>query len=262
MPATGSLFYFGHQTQALNQLPVFFIHGAGGTHMHWPPHLRRLAGCRIYAPDLPGHGKSGGVGRSSIDDYAQDLVEFMSFVDIPSAVWIGHSMGSAIALATAILHPERVKALVLIGSGAKLRVQPVILSSIGDPKLLESAVGMLIDRLYGSNADPKLRELGYKQLLENRSGILHDDLLACDNFNIRDQLNKVRQPTLILCGREDWMTPVKFSEYLAANIAYSSLHIHQDGGHMLMLEQPDWVLKEIENFLQPFKNQGTLTIRE
>jgi len=75
-------------------------------------------------------------------------------------------------------------------------------------------------------------------------------------------LNKVRQPTLILCGREDWMTPVKFSECLAANIAHSSLHIHQDGGHMLMLEQPDWVLKEIENFLQPFKNQGTLTIRE
>ncbi len=262
MPATGSLFYFGHQTQALDQLPVFFIHGAGGTHMHWPPHLRRLAGCRIYAPDLPGHGKSGGVGRSSIEEYVRDLVEFMSFVDIPSAVWIGHSMGSAIALAIAILHPGKVKALVLIGSGARLRIHREILSLVSEPKLLDRAVGLMIERLYGNTIDPELRELGYKQMLANRPGVIYGDLLACDNFDIRDQLNKVLQPALILCGREDRMTPVKFSEYLAANISHSILHIHQVAGHMIMLEQPAWVQTEIENFLQPFKDQGSLTRQE
>jgi pimeloyl-ACP methyl ester carboxylesterase len=262
MPESGNLFYFGHKTQALGDLPVVFIHGAGGTHMHWPPHLRRLAGCRIYAPDLAAHGKSSGTPRSSIDEHAQDLIQFVSSLGIPSAVWIGHSMGSAIALEIALLHPERVKALVLIGGGAKLRVHPEILSSAGDPNLFGKAVGLLIEQSYGDKADPKLRKIGHKQMQANRTRVLYGDLLACENFDIRDQLNKVQQPTLILCGRDDRMTPVKYSEYLDVNLSNSILHVQQDAGHMVMLEQPAWVGMEIDTFLQPFKNLGTPPIQE
>ena len=46
--------------------PLLLIHGAGGTHMHWPASLRRLPGWNVYAIDLPGHGKSAGPGRASM----------------------------------------------------------------------------------------------------------------------------------------------------------------------------------------------------
>ena len=48
-----------------------FGHGAGGDHLSWPSQLRRLSGYRVYAPDLPGHGKSQGHGRQGIPTYGE-----------------------------------------------------------------------------------------------------------------------------------------------------------------------------------------------
>ena len=70
--------------QKINQRPpVILIHGAGGTHLSWPPQIRRLSDEHIFAIDLPGHGKSGGAGRQSIDEYADDVIAFMK--DLRSA---------------------------------------------------------------------------------------------------------------------------------------------------------------------------------
>ena len=124
MPVTTELYYFAHEAkeQIDNRPPVILLHGAGGTHLSWPPQIRRLAGEKIYALDLPGHGKSEGSGRQSVDEYAEDVVAFMKELNIPAAVLVGHSMGSAMALTLALKYSKQVLGLGLLGSGPRLRV--------------------------------------------------------------------------------------------------------------------------------------------
>ena len=72
--------------------PVVLIHGAGGTHLYWPAEMRRLPGYRMYALDLPGHGKSGGRGQQSIPAYAQAVLEWLEAVGLhKAAASMGHT---------------------------------------------------------------------------------------------------------------------------------------------------------------------------
>ena len=79
--------------------------------------------------------------------------------------------------------------------------------------------------------------------------------MACDAFDATEGLSRVTVPTLILCGAEDRMTPPKLSEYLQANIPGATLEIVPRAGHMLMLEQPEYVAGLLERFLDsiPFE---------
>jgi pimeloyl-ACP methyl ester carboxylesterase len=86
-------------------------------------------------------------------------------------------------------------------------------------------------------------------MAEIRSSVLHGDLMACDAFDRMADLTTVDAPTLIVCGVEDQMTPPKYSQYLHQQIAGSVLHIVEDAGHMVMLEQPDRVAGYIAAFL-------------
>jgi pimeloyl-ACP methyl ester carboxylesterase len=74
MPVKSELYYHLYQGSGYETLPVVLIHGAGGTHLSWPPEVRRLAGVRVYAIDLPGHGKSPGRGQQSIAGYARSVL--------------------------------------------------------------------------------------------------------------------------------------------------------------------------------------------
>ena len=124
MPTAANLHYFTSGSQDYNRPPVLLIHGAGGHHLYWPPQIRRLSNHRVFAMDLPGHGQSDGIGRDRIEDYVDDVVAFMAAVGLNAAVWIGHSMGGAIALHAAVHRPRRVLALGLVGCGARMRVDP------------------------------------------------------------------------------------------------------------------------------------------
>src|SRR4030065_234274 len=131
MPVTNNIFAFSHGAENVSRPPLVFIHGAGGTHLHWPPQVRRLHGQRVFALDLPGHGKSSGVGSQNIADYAKAAVDFLDAARLNAAVFVGHSMGSAIALTLALDFPKRVLGLGLVGSGARLRVAREILDNAG-----------------------------------------------------------------------------------------------------------------------------------
>lgn len=97
MPFAADIYY--HVYQEGEYLPVVLIHGAGGTHLHWPPEIRRLRGFRIYALDLPGHGKSKGRGLQTITAYAQAVYEWVGAVGLHKAFFVGHSMGAEIGRA-------------------------------------------------------------------------------------------------------------------------------------------------------------------
>jgi pimeloyl-ACP methyl ester carboxylesterase len=203
----------------------------------------------VYAVDLPAHGRSDGIGRQRIEDYSDDVLALMDDLRINRAVLIGHSMGGAIALDTAIRHPRRVLGLGLIATGARLRPDPAILRNASQAANFPVAVRQIGERSFAAATPARLKELVLERMGELRSSVLHGDLMACDAFDRMADLKGIDSPTLILCGLEDQMTPPKYSQYLHQQIAGSVLHIFKDAGHMVMLEQPDRVAEHLAQFL-------------
>jgi len=250
MPVAAGCYYFAHNLENRSRPLVILIHGAGNTHLSWPADIRRLPGQRLLALDLPGHGKSGGLGRHSIADYARDLVNLMDTVGVYSAILIGHSMGGGIALQTALDHPERVIGLGLVGSNARLRVSPAILEALDNPAIIPQAVEAMVELSYGPQADASLKKLAERMLGEVRPAVLQGDLLACNAFDVIQRLPEIHKPTLIICGTLDQMTPLRYSEAMAAILPQAALQTIDGAGHMVMLEQP----RRVANLLNVFIN--------
>jgi len=250
MPTAAGLYYFSHQADEPSSLPLIIIHGAGGSHLHWPPDLRRLNGFQIASLDLPGHGKSEGIGRQTITEYVQILQEFMDAINLPAAIIVGHSMGSAIALQMALDAPDRVLALVLMGSGSRLRVAPSILENSANEATFPLAVKTINDWAFGPDTPERLKELAAKRMGETRPTVLHGDFVACNEFDVGERLAEIKIPTLIICGSEDKLTPPKNAKFLQENILHSEQVIVERAGHMVMLENPPAVVDAIERFVE------------
>jgi pimeloyl-ACP methyl ester carboxylesterase len=127
MPFAGDIHYRESSAGEIKRTPLVLVHGAGGSSLHWPTEVRRMAGERVLAIDLPGHGKSAAGGANTIGAYTSSLIDFLDRVRIDQAVLAGHSMGSAILQRLSLDHPERVKGLILLGAGANLPVNPTII---------------------------------------------------------------------------------------------------------------------------------------
>ncbi|MCZ7666067.1 MAG: alpha/beta hydrolase [Chloroflexi bacterium] len=124
-----SIFY-AHHTSSPARHNILLLHGAGGSHLVWPAALRRLPDATVYALDLPGHGRSTGTGYAQISEYAAVVSQFIEALGLTDVVLVGHSMGGAVAQTLALHPPPEVAALILVGTGAKLRVAPAILAQI------------------------------------------------------------------------------------------------------------------------------------
>ena len=249
MPQDADIYYHYSHEGDNGSLSVILIHGAGGTHLHWPAQIRRLPGYRMYTIDLPGHGKSNGRGSQTIDDYCQSILRWMEEIQILRAVIIGHSMGGAIAITMALNYPEHVVALGLVGSGSRLRVAPVILDNASSPTTFPIAIKAIMERAFSHHTDPRLRELAAQKMETTRSSVLHGDFQACNAFDRMDSIRKIRFPTLVICGQDDQLTPVRYSQYLADQIPKAQLRIFPEAGHMVMLEKPNAVATELSAFL-------------
>lgn len=251
MPVSGNLYYSLHCEKDTETPPLVLIHGSGGTHLYWPPEIRRLRGYCVYAVDLPGHGKSArSDGQQSIEEYARYVIEWLEALQKRRAVLVGHSMGSAIALRLAIYHPEYVVGLGLIGAGARLRVLPELLNYAADQTTFLKATDMLVSYSFSSYAPQRLIEQAARRLVETRQSVLYGDLLACNRFDVMDQLGSIKQPTLVVCGENDQMTPLRYAQILTNAIPGAQIKVIPAAGHMVMLEQPHLVAESLLSFLQ------------
>jgi len=248
MPYAAQLHYRVHNRQAAG-IPLVLVHGAGGTLWHWPPEIRRLAGRPVYALDLPGHGSSSGEGRASIAAYAQAVLDWMESLALPPVALTGHSMGGAIALQAALAAPERLCALGLVGTGARLRVAPQILEGAASPQTFPSTVETIMRWAFHPESDPALRTLAQERMLQVPHMVLHADFAACDVFDVRPHLARLTMPALVVCGEEDKMTPPKYSRFLAGHLPNARLRLIPHAGHMVMLEQPRLVAQALDEFL-------------
>jgi pimeloyl-ACP methyl ester carboxylesterase len=250
MPLSGDIYYFDSHPKGNGNLPVIvLIHGAGGHHLHWPRTIRRLPGFRVLAPDLPGHGKSGGLGEQSIAPYAQKITHWLDTIGVGRATFVGHSMGGAIVQTLALDHPDYLISAVLIGTGAELPVNQKLLEMVAHSKNVDFALDLILKWSYSKNADPKLIEQVRKKMKEIRPTVLNGDFIACNAFNVSERLSEIKLPVQIIVGEEDKMTPLPLSQKLQALIKNSKLDIIPGAGHMLMLEKEGEVAKVIESFL-------------
>ncbi len=255
MPSAAGLYYFAHEAENYARPPAILIHGAGGSHLSWPAQVRRIPNQRIFAVDLPAHGKSGGIGHHRIQDYAKHLRDFINVLGLRAAILIGHSMGSAIALSLAVHSPGQVLGLGLLGGGARLRVNPDLLQRASNPSTFVDTVRTVVDYSFSLHAGKRLKELAAQRMAETRPTVLYGDLMACDAFNITNQVAPISVPTLILCGAEDKMTPLSYSESLRDQIRSAGLTVVPNAGHMLMLEQPDLTATYLNEFLTGIRYQ-------
>lgn len=257
MPQLGDIYY----TQSVHKTPgrpaLVLIHGAGGTHLHWPPPLRRLPGETVYAIDLPGHGKSGGVGRQNIDDYAERILDWLDEMLIDRAILVGHSMGGAIAQTLALTAPENLAGLVLVGTGARLRVNDLILKGTRSEKTFPDTVAQIIEWAFSPDAPEGLTRPARKRMLETRPTVLHGDFLACNAFDATEFLSSIMMPVLVICGTTDRMTPGKHSRYLASHIPGATFKLIPDAGHMVMLEQPQVVAGAVGEYVRRYWGEPT-----
>ncbi len=224
---------------------ILLIHGAGGSSLHWmsvePPQQ-----WRVLAVDLPGHVQSQGEASDSIDEYAAWVIEFIDKMSI-CPVLAGHSMGGAIALAVALKRPDLLKGLALVSTGARLGVAPAILELCqrGNAIAVEE---MLAKWAYGPQVGLEQIRDWYRQFGQTSCDTYFADFTACNRFDERSKLGDIRLPSLIVCGSDDRLTPLKYSQFLAENIPGARIVDIPYAGHMVMLEQPALFNKAIADF--------------
>lgn len=227
---------------------VVLVHGAGGSHLHWPGPLRRLPDVRVYALDLPGHGRSGGEGREYVEAYAADVVGFLDALGLEAAILIGHSMGGAIVQRVALDEPRRVAGLVLVGTGARLRVAPALLEGLEQD--FPAVVRLMAEWAWGPGADATLIAEGQRLMEEAGPQVLQRDFLACDRFDVRQDVGRITAPTLVITGSEDRMTPPRFGQWLADHIPAAQFCLVAGAGHMVALERPQEVARAVVQWMK------------
>ncbi|MHB8919273.1 MAG: alpha/beta fold hydrolase [Desulfocucumaceae bacterium] len=226
---------------------VLFIHGAGGSHARWSYQISHL-GRRFLAMavDLPGHGLSGGAASDSIATYSEFIMSFSERLLGSPFFLAGHSMGGAVALDFALNYPERLAGLVLMGTGAKLRVLPAILESFAGGKKPEGMSGFM----YRPGTPGAVLKAAEEEMEGISPKVYYSDFLACDRFDSSSRLGEIDVPALVMTGDQDALTPPKYGKFLAGGIKNATFEIIEDAGHILMLEQPGAVNSALERFIE------------
>lgn len=241
------LFYVRRPSRQPESPSVLFIHGAGGNALLWGRVMNRLPSADCIALDLPGHDRSSGPARSSIEAYSAAVIEFAAVLGLHGLVVAGHSMGGAVALQIALSEPSRVRALVLLSTSARLFVAPALLEQLViDPA---QARKWIVETGYGPETPPQTRLLGARQLAQVPPEVLHGDFSACSNVDYRHRLGEVHCPALVLCGSEDRLTPPRYVRALQEGLPAARFELIPQAGHMLPLECPELVAEAIARFL-------------
>lgn len=227
---------------------LVMIHGAGGRAEVWQKQIVLLdKTINVLALDLPGHGNTEGDGRSRIADYAQWLVDIIEAIIDHPIFLMGHSMGGAIVQEVAITYPHILEGIVLVGTGARLKVAPMFLDGLSNN--FEEILETLISYAYGPGTNKAIIEEGLRMMQASGSRIVYNDFLACNAFDSRQELAQIHSPCLVLCGNEDKLAPPKLSEALKEGIEGSFLKFVPNAGHTVMIERYKEVNQAVQDFI-------------
>ncbi len=238
----------GHWPLDPEKPTVVFIHGAASNNAFWRPQVKYFSEIvNAVAIDLPGHGTSEGPGKENISDYAEAVLNFIDLIQAPRPIPCGLSMGGAITQQLLVSHKDRFPAGILINTGARLKVIPLIFETI--EKNYRDFVEMLFAvAISGKSSSEKFRpEIEVSSICQ--PAVASGDFRACDGFNVMDKLGLIEVPVLVLTATDDNLTPLKYGTFLANSIKNAELVTIQDAGHFSPIEKPLEVNQAINDFL-------------
>jgi pimeloyl-ACP methyl ester carboxylesterase len=226
-------------------MSIIFVHGSGGCGDIWRYQTEYFSGS--HAVNLPGHPH--GQALESVEECADWLREYIQAEGYEDIVLAGHSFGGAIALTYALRYPQELRGVIIMGSGARLRVHPMFLTPCEEAiKGNTQKWYELVEEMYRLAPEDYKREMVEKQKTIGPAVMLND-FLCCDKFDIMDRVHEIKVPALIICGESDVMTPVKFANYVGAKIANSRVVVIPESGHFVLAEKPEAVNKAIQDFI-------------
>jgi pimeloyl-ACP methyl ester carboxylesterase len=229
------------------------IHGSADNHHVYDRLLDALPERSRYSIDLPGRAGTDGPPLATVAEMERFVSRVLESEVRGDYLLAGHSLGGAVALEHALVsQTERLKGIVLLATGARLRVHPLIL------QIFDQAAGSgmplpVPPGLYERGGDPDvLAEATHKrERTPVETGAV--DWRAADAFDRMQDLGNIRVPALVIGGTNDALTPAKYAEYLAAHIPDAQLHIMEGAGHMLVMERAAEASKLIEGFVSSLR---------
>lgn len=242
-------------------VPIVFLHGFPFDKTTWQPQMDALKSShRVIAYDIRGFGKSTDEdSQFSIDLFANDLKDFLEKLNIEKAVICGLSMGGYIALNAFEKFPELFEALILSDTqciadtkeAQEKRYKTIDEIKVeGTTKFNEGFIKSVFHKDTLVNEKNTVEQL--KKVVDaNSKHIITQGLVAiAERSETCSKLNEIDIPVLILCGRQDEVTPLKQSEAMHAAIDGSKLCIIENAGHVSNLEQPQIFNKHLLAFLK------------
>ncbi len=241
--------------------PLLLIAGFLCDHSYWSLIMPSLVTqYQVIRVDNRGMGRSSAPDSPyTIQEMAKDIAALLDHIDIGQVNVVGHSMGGQIAQELVLAHPGRVKSLILLSTFAKAdgRCNHVIatwgdLPSSIDLKLYEQVVfpWIFTDEFYTiPGMVEQLIEWAVNYPFTPATHTLYHHSRAILSSDTQDRLHNIDCPTLILVGKQDILTPVKFSEQLAQSIPHAELVVIDRGGHGFLIECSDTVISVMLKFL-------------
>lgn len=244
--------------------PVMLLHGSGPGVSAWAnwrlviPELSKNR--RVVAPDLSGFGYTERVPGEeyNMDNWVKQAIDFMDALGIEQTDLVGNSFGGALAIGLAVKYPNRFRKIVLMGSmGVNFPITEGLDSVWGYQPSFENMKKML--DLFVDNkkyANDELAQLRYQASIEPGFQESFGRMFPAPRqrsvemmAKYEAQIPSIKQPTLIVHGREDQVIPVDNAYKLINLIDNAQLHIYGHCGHWTQIEKNIYFARLIENFL-------------
>jgi pimeloyl-ACP methyl ester carboxylesterase len=236
---------------------LIFIHGAGEDGRIWERQVAVFGQAHtVLAVDLPGRGSR--LADPPLTDHAEnarDVLRQMDRVGITRGVLVGHSMGGGVALTAALDHPDRIAGLVLVVTGARLRMHPDFLEKAR--QRAENPVAPLeppvpLAETVSPSAPAECLAWLRPRTMTAPPQTIYADFQANNRFDVMDRLSALTLPTLVIGAEEDRMAPPKFSQFMAEKISGAALTILPKCGHYPQVEQETFFNQALASFLASF----------
>jgi pimeloyl-[acyl-carrier protein] methyl ester esterase len=246
--------------------PLVLIHGWAGSGRLWRFQHELADGCRLFIPDLRGHGLSSAPPEGfSLDDLVNDIVALFESLNLRDAIFLGWSLGSQVAISAFPRLKERLGGLVLVGATARFT------ATDGYPHGLKATeprgMGLRLRRDFSGTTGEFFRSmfaegeltpfqedrigreiLAKGRLPEPKAALAALAILA--STDLRERLADIDCPVLIIHGSEDTICPPGAARYLAERLPGARL-IQLDGaGHAPSLSRPEQFNALIRGFLR------------
>jgi len=184
--------------------------------------------------------------------YIETIDTLIKILNLKKVILCGHSLGGAIAQLYYLSNQKKVEGLILIGSGSRLRVSPLIFDTLKSD--FQAYLESIKAGAFYRKTDKKIMMDFIKEVEKTNPEVTYTDFSICDKFDVLSEIKsgKIKIPCLIICGNDDKLTPPKYSIFFHENIKGSDLTTIKDAGHMVMLEKPDEVNSAIKKFIEIF----------